>query len=141
MIPVPSSADVCDRRGRSRFSEPRCASPMWAAPLSRGLTRAHAGWGRHRASAPYRAMCARRIAVVTESQRREREASPWTVLPRIAKRPPVLDPRPTSQTKIASLGQLPGSARTTPQLAARIRTTPQRRLVTAEATEAARTHE
>ena len=32
-------------------------------------------------------MCARRIAVVTESQRREREASPWTVLPRIGDTP------------------------------------------------------
>jgi hypothetical protein len=37
--------------------------------------------------APLRAspLCARRVAVVTESQLREREASPWTVLTRIAK--------------------------------------------------------
>ena len=78
-------------------------------------------------------MCARRIAVVTESQRREREASPWTVLPRIAKRPPVLDPRPTSQTKPTPVWGRAWAAARAPQLAARIRTTPQRRLVTAEA--------
>ena len=40
--------------------------------------------------APLRAspLRARRVAVVTESQLREREASPWTVLLRIVKRPP-----------------------------------------------------